>query len=119
VVQLRREQALALPIGGPPFCVTEPNNRLNRFMLGGCQRSDGFEQFGAQCARAHRHALVRLFCAVNNKPPLCQIDANGYDCHGLLLPTGERVDVRGTLAKWDFLSILRPHEATLHLALGD
>jgi len=37
----------------------------------------------------HQRGLACFVHAVNGKDVLCQIDANGYDCHGLPLPTNE------------------------------
>lgn len=75
--------------------VTEPS-KLAHPMVGagaglhadqaGRQRGDEFEQLAARDIGAHQRGLARLIHAVNGENVLCQIDANGYDCHGLPLP---------------------------------
>lgn len=44
---------------------------------------------GLGCHQAQQHGFACGVHAVNGKNVPCQIDANGYECHGLPLPTNE------------------------------
>lgn len=62
--------------GGP---ASHPNHR-------GTEKA----QICTRNVRAHQRGLARFIDAVNSKDVLCQIDANGYDCHGTS-PSNKRV----------------------------
>jgi hypothetical protein len=78
--------ALGIAFGSAQPITFISQNTLNRPPEARGQGGYQLEQFGAWHAGAHQHGLACGIDAVDGKNILGQIDAYGYDSHGLPLP---------------------------------
>ena len=103
-----RQNCAANPIPPKPRC--KPSSGARSIPTASFTPMAGvamFEPFVARHAGAHQCRFACCVHAMHGEDVLGQIDAYGYDGHGLALPQNEWVDERLDFPSWRFVGVSR------------